>query len=285
MAELGDKRGPEDAPEEDVDTKRQMTAPSDPPQEVEEKGAEAFTDGAEPQPDAGAQAAEQPSEGQGAPMTPEPEDNPLPLPPGWEEHVSKRTGRAFWFHAATKERSWYHPGLKEAAPPESPPGEPPSSAFERPAPSQGKTDSAAPAGGEASASSNGDKGGGGGERGERKHFPSGPVVVHPLTRLPLRNGEQLCNHYASHGCCKFGEGCKFDHPPFYASAELLQPHVLRSSMGGQVPDGYAMSGGLPVRPGVDDCSFFLRTCMCKFGTTCKWNHPKERQTRLPTIAP
>lgn len=34
----------------------------------------------------------------------------------------------------------------------------------------------------------------------------------------------------------------------------------------------------PVRSGVEDCSFYLRTGMCKFGMNCKFNHPPDRKT-------
>lgn len=29
----------------------------------------------------------------------------------------------------------------------------------------------------------------------------------------------------------------------------------------------------PVRPGAEDCSFYMRTGSCKFGSSCKFNHP------------
>lgn len=35
-------------------------------------------------------------------------------------------------------------------------------------------------------------------------------------------------------------------------------------------------GGLPLRPGKQECSFFMKTGTCKYGETCRWNHPLDR---------
>lgn len=35
----------------------------------------------------------------------------------------------------------------------------------------------------------------------------------------------------------------------------------------------------PVRPEAEDCSFYLRTGMCKFGMNCKFNHPPDRKSQ------
>lgn len=34
------------------------------------------------------------------------------------------------------------------------------------------------------------------------------------------------------------------------------------------------SKGLPLRPGQPDCAFYVRTTACKFGATCRFNHPE-----------
>ncbi|CAL9030868.1 unnamed protein product [Prunus brigantina] len=34
----------------------------------------------------------------------------------------------------------------------------------------------------------------------------------------------------------------------------------------------------PVRPEAGDCSFYLKTGTCKFGSSCKFNHPRRRKT-------
>ena len=33
--------------------------------------------------------------------------------------------------------------------------------------------------------------------------------------------------------------------------------------------------GLTEPPGAENCSFFMKTGGCKFGETCKFNHPPE----------
>lgn len=36
----------------------------------------------------------------------------------------------------------------------------------------------------------------------------------------------------------------------------------------------------PVRPGAEDCSFYMRTGSCKFGSSCKFNHPLARKIQV-----
>ncbi|XP_020880366.1 zinc finger CCCH domain-containing protein 43 isoform X1 [Arabidopsis lyrata subsp. lyrata] len=36
----------------------------------------------------------------------------------------------------------------------------------------------------------------------------------------------------------------------------------------------------PVRPGAEDCSFYMRTGSCKFGSSCKFNHPLARKIQI-----
>lgn len=36
----------------------------------------------------------------------------------------------------------------------------------------------------------------------------------------------------------------------------------------------------PVRPGAEDCAFYMRTGSCKFGSTCKFNHPLPNPTNI-----
>lgn len=37
------------------------------------------------------------------------------------------------------------------------------------------------------------------------------------------------------------------------------------------------SGSYPVRPGEPDCSYYIRTGLCRFGATCRFNHPPNRE--------
>ncbi|KFK28041.1 hypothetical protein AALP_AA8G464000 [Arabis alpina] len=36
----------------------------------------------------------------------------------------------------------------------------------------------------------------------------------------------------------------------------------------------------PVRPGAEDCLFYMRTGSCKYGSTCKFNHPAPRKRQI-----
>eukprot|EP00850_Spirogloea_muscicola_P024671 SM001259S26267 [mRNA] locus=s1259:292:2035:+ [translate_table: standard] len=81
----------------------------------------------------------------------------------------------------------------------------------------------------------------------------------------------LAQYYMKTGQCKYGPTCRFNHP---------QEHGLRAAQAPLNPSG------LPLRPelcrrsievkGSDekDCSFYLRTGQCKYGVTCKFNHPQ-----------
>ena len=39
----------------------------------------------------------------------------------------------------------------------------------------------------------------------------------------------------------------------------------------------------PVRPDAVDCSFYLRTGTCKFGSNCKFNHPIRRKNQVSFV--
>lgn len=49
----------------------------------------------------------------------------------------------------------------------------------------------------------------------------------------------------------------------------------RGAGGGRCP--------FPVRPGAEDCAYYIKTGTCKFGPSCKFNHPFRRRT--PVIMP
>lgn len=37
------------------------------------------------------------------------------------------------------------------------------------------------------------------------------------------------------------------------------------------------SGFYPVREGEPDCSYYIRTGLCRFGNSCRFNHPTNRK--------
>ncbi|XP_061369783.1 zinc finger CCCH domain-containing protein 37 [Gastrolobium bilobum] len=86
-----------------------------------------------------------------------------------------------------------------------------------------------------------------------------------LPIYPQRPGEKDCAHYMLTRTCKFGESCKFDHPIWVPEGGIPDwkevPNVVQSET-------------LPERPEEPDCPFFLKTQRCKFGSRCKFNHPK-----------
>ncbi|XP_071710776.1 zinc finger CCCH domain-containing protein 67-like isoform X2 [Rutidosis leptorrhynchoides] len=47
-------------------------------------------------------------------------------------------------------------------------------------------------------------------------------------------------------------------------------------------DGTMKSYHYPVRPDAEDCSYYMRTGMCKYGSNCKFNHPLGRKNQ-PTM--
>jgi serine/threonine-protein kinase/endoribonuclease IRE1 len=71
--------------------------------------------------------------------------------------------------------------------------------------------------------------------------------------FPRRVGAPLCEFYAKSGHCRYGEACKFDHPPEYAVK--------------------LNSRGLPMRPEEPTCVYWQRNGECKFGPACKFDHP------------
>ncbi|KAI5648947.1 hypothetical protein M9H77_34952 [Catharanthus roseus] len=42
------------------------------------------------------------------------------------------------------------------------------------------------------------------------------------------------------------------------------------------------SGGYPVREGEPDCSYYIRTGLCRYGATCRFNHPPNRKLAIAT---
>ncbi|KAG7970319.1 hypothetical protein I3843_07G077600 [Carya illinoinensis] len=42
------------------------------------------------------------------------------------------------------------------------------------------------------------------------------------------------------------------------------------------------SGLYPERPGEPDCSYYIRTGLCRFGATCRFNHPPNRKLAIAT---
>ncbi|XP_038888752.1 zinc finger CCCH domain-containing protein 37 isoform X3 [Benincasa hispida] len=88
-----------------------------------------------------------------------------------------------------------------------------------------------------------------------------------LPVYPQRPGEKDCAHYMLTRTCKFGDSCKFDHPIWVPEGGIPDWKEVPQIANGE---------DLPERLGEPDCPYFLKTQRCKFGSRCKFNHPKDR---------
>ncbi|TYH34927.1 hypothetical protein ES332_D13G158900v1 [Gossypium tomentosum] len=114
-----------------------------------------------------------------------------------------------------------------------------------------------------------------------------------VSGLPERPSEPPCAFYMKIGTCKFGSTCKFNHPKDIQIQLSLQNNVnceqsdIAMKIGGISgdikPALYHNSKGLPVRPDEVDCPFYLKTGSCKYGSTCRYNHP-DRNAFVPPVA-
>ncbi|KAL9181238.1 hypothetical protein ACHAXT_010043 [Thalassiosira profunda] len=78
--------------------------------------------------------------------------------------------------------------------------------------------------------------------------------------FPLRPGEADCRDYLRTGRCKYGESCKYNHPPGVESGGGIKPINPSEPL-------------FPIRPTEPPCQYFLKHGTCKFGQSCKFNHP------------
>lgn len=80
------------------------------------------------------------------------------------------------------------------------------------------------------------------------------------TLYPLRPGEADCRDYLRTGRCKYGDSCKYNHPPNVDSGGGVRPNNPSEPL-------------FPIRPTEPPCQYFLKHGTCKFGQSCKFNHP------------
>ncbi|KAK9057074.1 hypothetical protein SSX86_024441 [Deinandra increscens subsp. villosa] len=96
-----------------------------------------------------------------------------------------------------------------------------------------------------------------------------PRLGHPMLGLapaayPQRPGQMECDYYMKSGVCMFGERCKFHHPPDRTA------HALSAQ--GHESVKFTLAG-LPRREGAVHCPYYMKTGACKYGATCKFDHP------------
>lgn len=121
-----------------------------------------------------------------------------------------------------------------------------------------------------------------------------PEVDFNSLGFPLRPDQPECEYYMKHQECKFGCICTKHHPqltpginvvakarPFNATNPVarvqqqpqIQPRQPQFQPIAQIPQ---QQGQHPSRPGQPPCNFFLKSGACKFGATCKFDHPVTR---------
>ncbi|KAL3627181.1 Zinc finger CCCH domain-containing protein 37 [Castilleja foliolosa] len=122
--------------------------------------------------------------------------------------------------------------------------------------------------------------------------PSGALEDGDAFVLPERPSEPSCTFYMKTGKCKFGPTCKFHHPKgvqissgdgigtevqnnIYGDATTVQPTFAPASLHN--------TKGLPIRPGEEECPFYLKTGSCKYGATCRYSHPDIYSAIAPTL--
>lgn len=111
--------------------------------------------------------------------------------------------------------------------------------------------------------------------------------------FPVRPNEPVCQYFLKHGTCKFGQACKFDHPPQHSIhvlnggggqvqvmnvgrlSEPVSPPLLLNSTGTDA-NGMVLQF-LPQRVDEPDCIYFLKNGRCKYGATCRYHHPIHPQ--------
>jgi len=123
--------------------------------------------------------------------------------------------------------------------------------------------------------------------------------------LPVRPSEPVCSFYAKTGKCKFGAICKFDHPkpkdiktpPLIAKETIYTATTDAAANIGAADDSVPAktraptapashnAKGLPIRPGEVDCSFYMKTGSCKYGSVCRFNHPDRPAVDIAFVAP
>ncbi|XP_037495462.1 zinc finger CCCH domain-containing protein 37 [Jatropha curcas] len=120
--------------------------------------------------------------------------------------------------------------------------------------------------------------------------------------LPERPSEPTCAFYMKTGKCKFGATCKFHHPKDIqmqfgqetnntvqiGSTVTMEGttgdfNVVKASISLTPALGHN-SKGLPIRLGEADCPFYLKTGSCKYGATCRYNHPDRNAINPPAAA-
>ncbi|XP_024369139.1 uncharacterized protein [Physcomitrium patens] len=87
---------------------------------------------------------------------------------------------------------------------------------------------------------------------------------------PQRPGEKVCAYYMITRTCSFGVTCRYDHPAWVPAGGI--PSWKEVTAVGTPVD----PSSLPQRPTEPDCAYFMKTGECRYGSKCRFNHPKEK---------
>ncbi|KAJ4731122.1 Zinc finger CCCH domain-containing protein 37 [Rhynchospora pubera] len=114
-----------------------------------------------------------------------------------------------------------------------------------------------------------------------------------LLEYPERPGEPLCPTYMKSGSCKLKSECWYDHPRDHNPKDPAKPPVQsygynRESLPTDTKKNMVHSSITseeesiyPERPGEPECPHYMKHGNCKFGPSCKFNHPKRLQKKAP----
>ena len=122
----------------------------------------------------------------GRPPSPDISGMDAPGGSGWEQHVSSKTGKTYWFNPGTGQTQWTSPHMVFL--PRSPPPEPSETIAQQDHPKSQLPQLSSIDGTKIS------------------------IDISAANNYPKRPGQQRCTYYLKKGICKFGESCKFDHP-------------------------------------------------------------------------
>mmetsp|Transcript_17062 Transcript_17062/g.34555 ORF Transcript_17062/g.34555 Transcript_17062/m.34555 type:complete len:246 (-) Transcript_17062:400-1137(-) len=137
--------------------------------------------------------------------------------------------------------------------------------------------------------------------------------------LPIRKSAKDCEFFLKTGSCKYGLTCKFNHPEVgdatandtkngkeadgkqsKGDGETKQENSKSegvtegedSKQQAKDKSSYAGMGtlqlndkGFPKRPGNPPCSFYMKNGNCKFGVSCRYDHPDNVTPSMPGGGP
>ncbi|PRQ30275.1 putative transcription factor C3H family [Rosa chinensis] len=94
-----------------------------------------------------------------------------------------------------------------------------------------------------------------------------PTLGASPTVYPQRFGQAECEYYMKTGECKYGAQCRFHHP-------IDRPAVALSTTKPSQQENVKLTlAGLPRREGAVIRVYYLKTGTCKYGATCRFDHP------------